>query len=372
MKLPLYSLLLSGFLLISSISWCELGYYYYIFYYSCWEWPELITSEGDNNLTRIMVVSDTHIMGRVKSQRLDKVRREWQMERAFSISNKILKPNLVIFLGDLFDEASFSGTEAFETASQDFERIFLIDELYQKRIVIPGNHDIGFHDQMIYYPYVWDRFNEKYHTTSSIENIRFNDLNIITTNSMSFYDDTCPYCSHSRAMTNRIARDLEKQYELSLSAYSPPILLTHIPLFRHNDTKCDYPNSIREVVQKGNIEGKGVLHKTSSQYLLRKLRPRLVLSGHTHMLCTTVHEVEYADRTKNIFVEELTISSYNHKFAEMKPGFLIISANSSHLATKKCDLVEEWVIISIYAVTVILICSILTLPHRSRISTDIS
>lgn len=362
MQFSLYAVFEAVFLITISILWCELGYYHFIFHYNCRGWSEPNFIKGQSEFTRMLVIADTHIMGRIKSVGIDKWRREWQMEQAFSISRSIFKPDMIIFLGDIFDEASFAHDVAFEKACQDFERIFPIDE--QDRIIIAGNHDVGYHNQMINYPYVMQRFQYKYQAASSIELVRkpkLKGINMIVANSMSFYNDTCPYCSQSIAATNRIAYDLDK-YK-NTTEFSEPILLSHIPLYRPDDTLCDYPSSIKERVKNKNIEGEDVIHMVSSQFLLQRLSPKLILSGHTHMKCTTSHKI-YNLNHKTF--KELTITSFNHKYAERTPGFLLLSANATHVFTEQCDLVEEWVIILIYVLTILTILSRLIMLCKDK------
>lgn len=350
MRISKYAVAEAFVLLAISIIWCEVGYYYFVFHYHCGGWPGPTSIKNEVGFKRILVLADTHIMGKVKSASLDKFRREWQMKQAFSIARRIYKPDLYIFLGDIFDEASFAQDVAYEEACKDFEMIFPIDP--QERLIIAGNHDVGFHNQLINYRYIMQRFLDKYHATPSIELIKkpnLKDINLVVTNSMTFYNDTCSYCSESIAATNRIAYDLEKQR--NLADFSAPILLSHMPLYRSDDTQCDYPFSLGTRVKDKNMEGEDVLHMVSSRFLLQRLMPRLVLSGHTHMDCATSHNL----LNHNSSIKELTITSFNHKYAEKTPGFLLLSANSTHEFTKSCQLVEEYIIMFIYVLTTITI-----------------
>lgn len=356
----------------ASILWCEIGYHYFVFYRHCSGWPEPSSSENQKDFVRMFVLTDTHIMGPTKSFRLDKLRREWLMKQAFSISNSIYKPDIVIFLGDIFDEGYYSPDEAFYNACDDFDRVFPFDPAKQQRIIIPGNHDIGFHHHMIYRPYVLERFHEKYQAPLSIELIRSSRLkhvNIVATNSMTFYNDSCMFCSYGAVSTNRIARDLDSLLDKGRELYSPPILLTHIPLYRMDDSQCDYRHSMANKVKKDNIEGEDVLHSSSSMFLLEKLKPMLVLSGHTHMQCLTTHQIP---GKPNKSIDELTISSYNHKYAEKRPGFLLLSANSTHVFTKHCNLIEEYVVLIIYTTTIVIICTRFLVAFGTRRPQQIS
>lgn len=91
-----------------------------------------------------MIIADTHLLGSRKGHWLDKLRREWQMHRAFQTAMLLHPPDLVFFLGDLFDEGLFcSGTE-FDYYVKRFYSLFSVPN-GTKVYVAVGNHDIGFH-----------------------------------------------------------------------------------------------------------------------------------------------------------------------------------------------------------------------------------
>lgn len=356
MRPSLYSLIEALVILLLSIFLCEFGYYYLVFHYSCPTWHTIDRELPDADSTKILVLSDTHIMGPVKSFKIDKLLREWQMKQAYSIINSIYKPEVVIFLGDLLDEASFSSDENFRVASRDFGSIFPADDVNQERIIIAGNHDVGFHDQIRFNPYHLQRFHKKYSASINIQLIQSPKLkliNIVAINSMSFFNDTCPVCSLSIGATNKLSDYLEELRNETMPHYSDPIILTHVPFFRPDDTHCDYPYRLKDKVKKRNIEGEDVMHEAASRFILERIKPRLVLSGHTHMRCITEHEISDGS---TLTVKELTISSFNQKYAEKTPGFLLLRANSTHLSHHYCTLIEEWVVATIYVATILVVC----------------
>ena len=53
---------------------------------------------------KAMLLTDTHLLGSQDGHWFDKLRREWQMERAFQAALTFFKPDVVFLLGDLFDE----------------------------------------------------------------------------------------------------------------------------------------------------------------------------------------------------------------------------------------------------------------------------
>lgn len=303
-------------------------------------------------------------MGPIKSVWMDKLRREWQMKQSFKISNSIYEPDIVVFLGDILDEGSYSNDESFDRACDDFFRIFSVDRSKQEVHIIPGNHDVGFHDHMLRYPYLLDRFSKKFGTTSNvqlIESRKVGSLELVMMNSMSFNNDGCPFCTLAIQEINRIASHIERMNKV---IDSRPIVFKHIPLYRRNDSSCKYPQSMADRVVKPNIEGEDVIHEATSRFILDSLRPRLVISGHTHMQCSTTHRLSESTQET---IEELTITSYNHKYAELEPGFLLLSANSTHLYTQHCGLVNEYIICLIYIIMLLLILLDATMFYRTAL-----
>lgn len=343
---------LGSFIIVALAAlWCELGYYHFTFLTYCPGWPST-----DLNSTKILVIADTHIMGKVKSVWIDKVRREWQMRQAFSIANTIYQPDVIVFLGDLLDEASFASDSMFRESIADFEKIF-VHMPHQERIIVPGNHDVGFHDRMIMLPYFLNRFSAYFKSTRTIELLRLNQanhLNIVASNSMAFYNDTCDFCSSSVASTNLIAERLDNQEQENPESFSSPILFHHIPFYRYDDKDCELLGS--DTSDK-NREGIDVTHKIKSRFVLGSLKPRVVISGHSHLYCRTMHKI--GEQT----YEEITVPSFNHKYAQTKPGLLLLTANKKRVMAHHCYLVNEWLILLIYIVALVIVCLRFTLAN---------
>lgn len=304
-----------------------------------------LNKNTDKQTTRVMIISDTHIMGPIKSNRIDKFVREWEMHQIFKSLVRRLTPDVIIFLGDLLDEGSFSSDEAFEKAVNDFEQIFDCDECNRiPRFMIAGNHDIGFHDHMTRFPWLLSRFYQSFKSGVGLEVKKFNDLNFVIINSMTFYNDSCPYCKGSLMLLDQASINLKGE----------SILLSHIPLYRPDDLSCEASWSHMDRTQEKNIEGKDVIHRDQTRLLLHKLKPRLILSGHTHMHCTTEHNLPDIDAK----FKELTVSSFNYKYAIYKPSFILLSANASTIHEYHCYLPNELARLISYAATIVMICLI--------------
>lgn len=134
--------------LISVLLFCEY-FIYYLVLFRC-RWPEVkMSARGGRQepVLKAMFLADTHLLGEIRGHWLDKLRREWQMERAFQTALWLLQPEVVFILGDIFDEGKWSSAQAWADDVHRFQRMFRHGSHVQLKVVI-GNHDIGFHYQM--------------------------------------------------------------------------------------------------------------------------------------------------------------------------------------------------------------------------------
>lgn len=338
-------------ILSTSVCWCEWLYYHYVIQIECPGWPKVSA-----NMTKILIISDTHIMGGHKSYRIDKWRREWEMHQSFRISTEYFEPNLIINLGDMLDEGSIYDPKNFETSVADYHRTFKSNHFSSKTIYVPGNHDIGPHTLITMYPFFIGRFSHEFNSTEFIELIEINnDISLVVVNSMLLHDE-CSFCRTTDEILNQMSKKL--RYE----RMTKPILLTHVPLYRPDDTSCDKPLDISQYEDRW--EGHEVLSRRKSRLLLESLSPRLVLSGHSHKNCKINHEFGTSSSSRSV-CEEITLTSYNHKFDE-KPKFLLMSANSTHASTNHCYLISEYHILSVYLASVIVIVVMMIRQARIR------
>ncbi|XP_065788669.1 metallophosphoesterase 1 isoform X3 [Muntiacus reevesi] len=240
-----------------------------------------------------MFLADTHLLGAVRGHWLDKLRREWQMERAFQTALWLLQPEVVFILGDVFDEGKWSSPKAWADDVGRFWKVFRHPPHVQLWAVA-GNHDIGFHYQMDTYRI------KRFEKVFSPERLfSWKGINFVMVNSVALEGDGCDICSRAEAELLEISHWLNCSQEehrphgcgdrQRLPA-SAPILLQHFPLYRKNDANCSgedaAPPDEKYTLFKERYD---VLSQEVSRKLLWWLRPRLVLSGHTHSACEVQH-----------------------------------------------------------------------------------
>uniref|UniRef100_A0A2I3GLN2 Metallophosphoesterase 1 n=1 Tax=Nomascus leucogenys TaxID=61853 RepID=A0A2I3GLN2_NOMLE len=227
---------------------------YYLAIFQC-NWPEVKTTASDGEqatrepVLKAMFLADTHLLGEFLGHWLDKLRREWQMERAFQTALWLLQPEVVFILGDIFDEGKWSTPEAWADDVERFQKMFRHPSHVQLKVVA-GNHDIGFHYEMNTYKV--ERFEKVF---SSERLFSWKGINFVMVNSVALNGDGCGICSETEAELIEVSHRL---------------------------------NCSRE--------------------LLWWLQPRLVLSGHTHSAC----EVHHGGRVPELSVPSFSWRNRNN------------------------------------------------------------
>lgn len=112
-------------LLSISVFYCQY-FVYYVSLYSC-DWPhaDSLNETEKSNLTKIMFISDVHILGEMKGQPFDRIFHEWQMYRSFQTALHLFNPEFVFILGDILDEGEYASDEQYERYFKRFKGIFL-------------------------------------------------------------------------------------------------------------------------------------------------------------------------------------------------------------------------------------------------------
>uniref|UniRef100_A0A5F9CFS5 Metallophosphoesterase 1 n=1 Tax=Oryctolagus cuniculus TaxID=9986 RepID=A0A5F9CFS5_RABIT len=270
-------------IILAVLFFCEFLVYYLVIF-RC-NWPEVKTRARDqarqtlDPVLRAMFLADTHLLGEVTGHWFDKLRREWQMERAFQTALWLLQPEVVFILGDIFDEGKWSMPQAWADDVERFQKMFRHPSHVQLKVVA-GNHDIGFHYRMTRYKV--KRFERAFNCEMLFS---WKGVNFVMVNSVALEGDGCTICS------------------------------------------------------KAEEELMDISHKLNcSRQLLWWLRPRLVLSGHTHSACEVLHQGG---------VPEISVPSFNWRNRN-NPSFIMGSITSSDYALSKCYLPYEDTVLSMY------------------------
>ncbi|NWY00663.1 MPPE1 Metallophosphoesterase, partial [Nothoprocta ornata] len=345
---------------------------YYVVIFQC-HWPEVKAGahKGDGEIPtsvlKALFLADTHLLGEIKGHWLDKLRREWQMERSFQTALWLLQPDIVFILGDVFDEGKWSSPQAWADDVRRFRKMFR-HPVPTELVVVVGNHDIGFHYEMTSYKV--KRFEKAFNFTSG-KLVTRKGVNFVLVNSVALEGDGCAECRAAEAELAALSRTLNcsrqnrthssrRCSDVGRLPASAPILLQHYPLHRKSDAACTgedaAPPEERNVPFKEKYD---VLSREASLKLLWWFHPRLVLSGHTHSACEVLH----AGRIPEISVPSFSWRNRNN------PSFIMGSLTPTDFALRKCFLPSESRVFAAYgaagallAVLLLAHCQLLTPP----------
>ncbi|XP_046677237.1 metallophosphoesterase 1-like [Homalodisca vitripennis] len=198
-----FKLLLPVFLLFF---FCEYLIYYVVLIQCHWPSLDTINEEpniavGDGGEVKVMLLADTHLLGSRRGHWFDKLRREWQMHRAFQTAITLHRPDIVFVLGDVFDEGLSCSDAEFNAYVQRFHSLFRVPTGTQIFVVV-GNHDIGFHYGIS--PYLQERFTQAFNAPS-VRLLSIAGNHFVLINSMAMEGDGCFLCRPAELQVNKIA-----------------------------------------------------------------------------------------------------------------------------------------------------------------------
>uniref|UniRef100_A0A7E4V1M6 Metallophos domain-containing protein n=1 Tax=Panagrellus redivivus TaxID=6233 RepID=A0A7E4V1M6_PANRE len=312
-------------------------------------WPESHPTTSAVNTTRVMIVADTHLLGKWKGHWFDKMKREWQMLRAFQAAITHLSPEAVFFLGDLFDEGAFSGIKDLETYANQFDYLFSVPKGV-KLFMVPGNHDIGHHYEM--HPGRVDWFSQRYGMDATVSYVNLGGNHIILINSMALEQDGCRLCEDAELGIKELSKELECSLKPDCNsklagAYSRPVVMMHFPLFRPNDLPCNpdddlMPEPSRSAAYK---EAWDCLSNSSTNLILKALKPRAFFGGHSHYSCSRWWSAPW-------HMWEYTLASFSWR-NNFGPSFLLVNLSPSEVNVHKCMMPNEITTFIVYALALI-------------------
>ncbi|ETV88391.1 hypothetical protein H257_00021 [Aphanomyces astaci] len=325
---------------------CSTLYYQYIVH-SCGSQA----MEGGG--TRVVVVSDAHMLGHRKRSTVERLWVDWQAWLSFTTIVSRRRPDLIVFLGDQFDE----GTAATNNVVHK-EYIARFREIFDPNVAqslhLLGNHDAAFGPGLTA-PLV-GRHEREFGPANRVVNV--NNVLFLQLNTMALESDVLDQQVHHDAMAYDHPPYLLCPYEVSpcplivssrrfldsveekrrSTGFPPLVLLTHLPLYRPDDLAC----GAQRAAESGHItyeapsfkytERHHVLSKALSERLLATIRPVLVLSGHSHATCAHAHRVHYQPHP----VQEYTIPTFSWGMRP-DPSFAILTVLDTLPTASKDD-----------------------------------
>ncbi|XP_055697564.1 metallophosphoesterase 1 homolog [Phlebotomus papatasi] len=146
-------------------------------------WKSIPCQSG--NCTRILLVADPQLIGETFDTAFYNPIAIYDSDRYLKKTfREVLdhtRPQIIPFLGDLFDEGSVATNDEYSAYLRRFHHIFHTDSSIMK-IYVPGDNDIGGENGEIVTPTKLNRFRSTFHTrhTYSRHNLHFFEANRIT------------------------------------------------------------------------------------------------------------------------------------------------------------------------------------------------
>nr|XP_033789992.1 metallophosphoesterase 1 isoform X3 [Geotrypetes seraphini] len=290
---------------------------YYVVIAQC-SWPVVgLAVQGDRKesppVLKAMFLSDTHLLGEITGHWFDKLKREWQMERSFQSALWLLQPDVVFILGDVFDEGKWSSPEAWEDDVRRFHKMFRHPSHIELAVLV-GNHDIGFHYETNLYKL--RRFEKVFNFSSakiiSRKGIKLLLFSFVLVNSVALEGDGCLMCKTTEETLIHLSHTLNCSRKIDQ---------------KHLGKEC---SNVEQISASAPI----------LLQLLWWLRPRLILSGHTHSACEVLH---------NRMVPEISVPSFSWRNRN-NPSFIMASLTTTDFTLAKCFLPVEDTVNYLYLV----------------------
>ncbi|XP_020100776.1 uncharacterized protein C630.12 [Ananas comosus] len=297
------------------------------------KWPRLTpsSSSSPSSSVKVAVVADPQLMDSTSlglapdsfALEVAQFYTDLYMRRAFHTSILPFKPDVVLFLGDYFDGGPYMSDDEWQESLSRFKHIFGVNEKRRDSdtpyYYLCGNHDIGyaaFHSQ---HPEVISRYENEFGSRNyhfSIGKVNFIVVDGQTLDGPKQGNQT----SLSWNFIKNISNDIKS---------NPTVLLTHIPLYRPDNTHCGPYRSSPVINQRisyaafdQGITYQNYLDKETSNLLLSSIKPILVLSGHDHDQCTVFHSTPFGS------VLEHTLGTISWQQGNLYPSFMLMSVAS--------------------------------------------
>ncbi|GJJ75643.1 ethanolamine phosphate phosphodiesterase [Entomortierella parvispora] len=327
-------------------------------------WPENsawdTTDQAMKDRYRIAVIADPQLTDWVSYRQeglllgLVQIYTDIYMKRSFRRMHSSLRPDAVIFVGDLNDGGRLSQGQVFEDNLQRFyQRVFeskssawnqapvIMDEApedplteegfaghYKQvkdipttaaereevrssgkslRLYVAGNHDVGFGDNLIKTSLI--RYKKMFGSVNYEIQVGNHSLVVLDTLSLS------AVVPEIREESQQFLNQMEQE-PLTL----PRILFTHVPLFRSDTTYCgDVRETKQLIINRGGAQYWNMVSASLSREILRGIQPDMVFSGDDHDWCEIAHSLD------GTITPEVTLRSFSFAQGIQQPAFVMLS-----------------------------------------------
>ncbi|KAI3642807.1 hypothetical protein MP228_012362 [Amoeboaphelidium protococcarum] len=291
------------------------------------------------------------------------------MQRSYRASMSQLKPDLVVFLGDLMDGGR-------EWVGEEYEAYFWRDLRRFKRIFhtprhvpvyyMAGNHDIGFGDTLVEEAYA--RHVQIFGNTSDIVRLQSGtaqiELVILDTISLS-YGQSLMAQQQAHAVYHEIKSRRQSSNEQQAQSAIQRFLFTHVPLHRPAGSSCgELRHNAKSIYQHRGYQYQNLIPESASKEILQTVQPLVTFSGDDHDQCYHVHQVGDSQ------YPEYTIGTFSWLQGNRYPSFGILYVDDANYSVQICQLPQMIYIFKLYILaSIVSIIAILinAYSHQTRL-----
>ncbi|KAF8622775.1 hypothetical protein AX15_006858 [Amanita polypyramis BW_CC] len=312
------------------VIWLEYGIFRYSVQKCGWPDSKFQMTFTSTHPTHVLVVADPQILdhrsypGRsailtyISQVLVDlNIRKSWREATR-------LKPDAVVFLGDMMDGGRFPMSDAeYKAYYTRFRTIFTLDRSVPEHF-IPGNHDTGLRMSTSESKSAHERYISHFGPLNRHVNMTDHSLVLLDAPGLVDEDYHREQSGFNFAQwSSRPGGPVEFVEKIANMSQSPVILFSHIPLHRPEGADCG-PLRERGTIRQGFGTGyQNILGKEASDFLLLKLKPTLVMSGDDHDYCEHNHTIDVSGVVHR--AREVTVKSLSMAMNVRRPGFQLLS-----------------------------------------------
>eukprot|EP01118_Nematostelium_gracile_P015622 TRINITY_DN6296_c0_g1_i2.p1 TRINITY_DN6296_c0_g1~~TRINITY_DN6296_c0_g1_i2.p1 ORF type:complete len:408 (-),score=71.26 TRINITY_DN6296_c0_g1_i2:55-1278(-) len=258
------------------------------------------------------------------------------MRKSYRIVQRYHDPDLVIFLGDLFDGGKILNDNEFEDEYQRWNWVFQKRGQFQVWN-LSGNHDIGYRlkDKEFDQNRIASRFEKYFGPRNFVK--KFGNFQFVAISALTLEKDA--------TTKSLFDESIGFLHNLNATVLNPSILLSHVPLFRPPNSYCGGDNVRGSITDRIGHSYTNLLPEKLTNQILKIIAPQLVFSGDDHDNCKYHH---------NLYTTEYTVGTFSWMQGMIVPSFAMLSLGESKASVNICFMPSQMRIYLFYGFLLLL------------------
>lgn len=345
---------------------------------------------GEDDL-RVMVVAELLLLGS-EAGYWDTLFRYHFLSRFFSKSFEILKPDMLLVLGDVSAKGSNSTRSKWKSVIHQFHRLLGPFASLPFHVTL-GDRDIGDCSGLNPVSINWISSNFPGLDSAGCGAFEISNITFVSINSVALLCGNNMLRFSVEKVIERESIDLRMESDQStgdlcgsrelrlmdreigwrenaISSGSGPVLLLHFPMHEMRNYKhwgeSAFDGASSHLIESRGLVGRGpyglqqTLPANATEYIFQALKPRMIFSAHTREFGDLTH----SDGTREIVVPAMSWG------ARDDPGFVIATfrKNGTSVNVSSCSLAKESLVLTAYIIVIALFISAMVLGKLSNLT----